>query len=96
MKTLLFTPLAESDIEQILDFIAEHRPSTAAAVVARIREKCQLVAHHPEIGHRRAEFPGDYHSSTLDRWVIFYRVTEDAVEIHRVLDGSRDIDHLMG
>ena len=96
MKTLLFTPLAESDIEQILDFIAEHRPSTAAAVVARIREKCQLIAHHPEIGQRCTEFPGDYHSSTLDRWVIFYRVTEDAVEIHRVLDGSRDIDHLMG
>lgn len=71
-------------------------PSTAAAVVARIREKCQLIAHHPEIGQRRAEFPGDYHGSTLDRWVIFYRVTEDAVEIHRVLDGSRDIGHLMG
>ena len=92
---LLFTPLAESDIEGILDHIAEGRPRTARAVIARIREKCELLARNPEIGQRRMEFPGNYRSFPVQRWVIFYRVTVDAVQIHRVLDGARDIDSLL-
>ena len=96
MKQLLFTPLAESDLDAILDYIAERRPRTALAVLARIRRTCELLATHPEIGQRRIEFPGDYRSLTVERWVIFYRVMPEAVEIHRVVDGSRDINSLMG
>lgn len=59
---LFFTPFAETDIDRILDYIAEHRPLTAVAVLARIREKCELIASQPGIGQRRPEFPGDYRS----------------------------------
>jgi toxin ParE1/3/4 len=96
MSRLVFTPLAETDLGQILDYIAEHRPLTAVAVVARIREKCNLVASQPLIGQVRPEFPGDYRSFPVERWVIFYRVTGDTVEIHRIIDGARDLDSLMG
>jgi toxin ParE1/3/4 len=95
VKALFFTPAAVGDLEQILDYIAVHRPLTAKKVVAKIREKCAIIATHPEIGQRRPEFPGNYRSSVFQRWVIFYRVVDDTVEIHRVLDGSRDIDGLM-
>ena len=93
---LFFTPFAEADLGQILDYIAEHRPLTAVAVLARIREKCELIASQPEIGQRRPEFPGDYRSFPVQRWVIFYRIHDDSVEIHRVIDGARDIDTLLG
>lgn len=69
---------------------------TAIAVLARIREKCELLALQPLIGQRRAEFPGDYRSFPVERWVIFYRVSGDTVEIHRVIDGARDLDSLIG
>ena len=81
---LFFTPFAETDIDRILDYIAEHRPLTAVAVLARIREKCELIASQPEIGQRRPEFPGDYRSFPVQRWVIFYRIHDDIVEIHSV------------
>ena len=93
---LFFTPFAETDIDRILDYIAEHRPLTAVAVLARIREKCELIASQPEIGQRRPEFPGDYRSFPVQRWVIFYRIHDDIIEIHRVIDGARDIDTLFG
>ena len=93
---LFFTPLAEADIGDILDYIAAQRPLTAVAVVSHIREKCELIATQPGIGQRRPEFPGDYRSFPVQRWVIFYRIKSDTVEIHRVLDGARDIDSLFG
>ncbi len=62
MSRLVFTPLAEADLGEILDFIAEHRPLTAVAVISRIREKCNLLASQPLIGQQRPEFPGNYRS----------------------------------
>ena len=93
---LVFTPLAVSDLDGILELIAENRPLTAQAVVARLKAKCHLIASQPELGQRRPEFPGDYRSFPAERWVIFYRILEDTVQIHRVLDGSRDFDSLFG
>jgi toxin ParE1/3/4 len=93
---LFFTPLAACDLDGILDFIAANRPLTAQAVVARLKAKCKLIASQPELGQRRQEFPGDYRSFPAERWVIFYRIVEDTVQIHRVLDGSRDFDSLIG
>jgi toxin ParE1/3/4 len=93
---LFFTPVAEADLGRILDYISETRPQTAVSVVRRIRDKCELIASHPEIGQRRPEFAGDYRSFPIQRWVVFYRIREDSVEIHRVLDGSRDLDSLLG
>jgi toxin ParE1/3/4 len=96
MSGLFFTPLAEADLNAILEYIAHDRPLTATAVVARIREKSELLASQPLIGQRRPEFPGDYRSFPVERWVIFYRIVDDNVEIHRVVDGARDLDSLIG
>jgi toxin ParE1/3/4 len=96
MSRLFLTPLAEADLNEVLDYIAEHRPLTALAVVERIREKCKLIASQPMIGQRRPEYPGDYRSSPIERWVVFYRIVGDTVEVHRIVDGARDLDTLMG
>lgn len=93
---LVLTPLAEAYLNGILDYIAEHRPQTAVDVVLRIRERCEMLVTQPQIGQLREEFPGNYRSFPCQRWVIFYRITGDQVEIHRVLDGARDIESLIG
>jgi toxin ParE1/3/4 len=96
MSRLVFTPLAEADLNGILDYIAQQRPLTAVEVLGRIRKKCELLASQPLIGQRRPEFPGDYRSFPVERWVIFYRNVAGAVEVHRVIDGVRDLDSLIG
>ncbi len=96
MLKLFFTPLAAADLDGVLDYIAEHRPQTAKKVVQKIWERCEKICSFPEMGQVRPEFPGNYRSTTVQRWVLFYRVVEDRIEIHRVLDSARDIDSLLG
>lgn len=93
---LLFTPRAKQDFREILDYIAQSRPLTASRVASRIREQCGKLRKFPEIGQQRPEYAGNYRSFTIQRWVVFYRVANDVVEIHRILDGVRDIDQLLG
>lgn len=93
--TLVFTPLALTDLESILAFVAKDRPLVASAVLKRIRDRCELIATHPELGQLRPEFPGDVRSFPVQRWIIFYRITQSAVEVVRVLDGVRDLDSLL-
>jgi toxin ParE1/3/4 len=96
MTRLVFTRLADADLDEILDYIAARRPSTAVAVVQRIREKCELLAAHPLIGQLRPEFPGSIRSFPVERWVIFYRWVGETLEIQRIIDGARDMDSLIG
>jgi toxin ParE1/3/4 len=87
---LVFTPLAEIDLYGIISEIAAQRPGTARAVAARIRKKCRLLAGHPFIGERLTIRSREYRCFPVQRWIIFYRVVEQTVQIHRVLDGARD------
>jgi toxin ParE1/3/4 len=52
--SLRFTPRARDDISDIYDFIAQHNPRAARAVVRRIRATCRLLAQYPGIGRETA------------------------------------------
>jgi toxin ParE1/3/4 len=94
MSELFFTPLALSDLEEILDFIGADRPDTAVRLVAEIREKCEFLAANPNAGERRPEISSVHRCWSVRRWVIFYRVAAGRVEVHRVLDGARNLEGL--
>jgi toxin ParE1/3/4 len=94
MSELSFTPLAVEDLDGILHYIAQDRPETAVRIVAEIRQKCEFLAQHPDVGERRPEISDVHRCWSVRRWVIIYRVLPGSVEIHRVLDGARDVDAL--
>jgi toxin ParE1/3/4 len=96
MKTLLFTSAASNDLDEILNYIEKDRPHTATKVIQSIRSKCQLLVDHPEIGQTYPNFGNEVRGTPQQRWMIFYRVLPDSVQILRILDGSRDIDILLG
>jgi plasmid stabilization system protein ParE len=90
---LEFTDAAEADVESIGDFIALSNPLRATSFIRELRAKCgdlidmplafQLVRNHEASGIRR-RVHGNY--------LIFYRVSDDAVEILRVLHGAMDYE----
>ena len=54
----------------------------------------EVLAEWPDYGRTRDEVCEGLRSVRCERYVIFYRVTENAVEIVRVLDERRDVNPL--
>ena len=55
---------------------------------------CRLLEDHPLAGRARDEVRPGLRSIAALPHIIFYRVTDDAAEIIRVLDGRRDIEEI--
>jgi toxin ParE1/3/4 len=93
---LVFTDEAKADLLQIGEWIAEDNPPRALTFVDELETRCArltampraypLVSRHENSGVRRVSH-GNY--------LIFYRVTADAVEILHVLHGARDYEPIV-
>jgi toxin ParE1/3/4 len=93
---LVFTDEAKADLLQIGEWIAEDNPPRALTFVDELETCCArltampraypLVPRHENSGVRRVPH-GNY--------LIFYRVTADAVEILHVLHGARDYEPIV-
>lgn len=95
MANLVISPLAETDLNDILEFIARDKPEAAVRWVQRLREKCQFIAQNPGVGERRPEFEtGEFRSTYVGNYVIFFRPIPEGVEIARIVRGERDIRNL--
>lgn len=96
MSRLLFAPLAEQDLHDILEYIAKDDPAAAVGFVRELRDKCQLLAEHPHLGRPRPVFrSGTFRSFPVGSYVIFYRPVGEGIEVARVVHGARDLDALL-
>lgn len=90
------TAEAEADLEQIASYVAEQSPRSALKLVRELRERCEslldaprgypLVPRYERFGVRRRPF---------GRFLIFYRIGEDRIEVIHILHGARDYESLL-
>lgn len=100
MSEFRLSPEAESELDEIWNYIARESGSTEIAkrTTERIAERFWLLARHPYLGRRRDHDlrPG-LRSLTADDYVIIHRILEDdVVLILHVVHGSRDIEAMIG
>lgn len=91
-----YSTAARQDLNGIGDHIGCDNPRRAESFVAELMSACEalgtlplgspLLERHARAGIRR---------SVHGRYLIFYRVTETAVEIVRIIHGARDYDALL-
>jgi toxin ParE1/3/4 len=91
---LRITPLASSDLIEIWSYVAEDSVANADAFIDKLYETIQSLAGNPGSGRHREELAPGIQSFPFGRYIIFYRVIPNAIEIVRVLHGARDIDAL--
>jgi toxin ParE1/3/4 len=96
MARITRRPLAEADIFEIWDYIADDSFEAADRWVDRLDEKFRLLSTQPLIGRGRDELERGARSFPFGRYVIFYMPTEDGIDVVRVLHGARDIDAVFG
>ena len=91
MVRVIRRPLAELDILEIWDFIAEDSITEADLWIDRLDEKLQLWATQPMMGRSREELATGLRSFPFGRYVVFFLPISDGLDVVRVLHASRDI-----
>ncbi|MGI8639094.1 MAG: type II toxin-antitoxin system RelE/ParE family toxin [Pyrinomonadaceae bacterium] len=86
--------LAERDLNDIWDFIAESDEAQADKFIDLLFEKSELLAKFPEMGRTRHEFLINLRSFPVKNYLIFYLPVENGIEVLRVLHASRDISNV--
>lgn len=91
MAIVFKRPLAELDLLEIWDYIADDSLDRADAFLDRVENKLQALARSPGMGRRREELLPRLQSFPVGNYVVFYREIENGIDVIRVLHGSRDI-----
>lgn len=85
---IVWRPMAEADLANIIDFIAQDNPARAETFGQELRDKALPLAQHPKMGRTgRPGLPAAVRELVAHRnYIVFYRVLDDAgtVEILRV------------
>jgi len=100
-KTVIFSKKAEEDIESIVTHIALDHPRASQEFRDALRHTCSLLAEMPGMGPLR-----NFGNSRLmdirlwplkhfEKHLLIYRVTEEFLDIIRVVHGARDLPTLL-
>ncbi|EDM82219.1 type II toxin-antitoxin system RelE/ParE family toxin [Limnobacter sp. MED105] len=92
MVRVIRRPLAELDILEIWDYIAEDSVTEADLWIDRLDEKLRLWATQPMMGRSREELASGLRSFAFGRYVVFFLPISDGLDVVRVLHASRDIN----
>ncbi|MGZ6031804.1 MAG: type II toxin-antitoxin system RelE/ParE family toxin [Isosphaeraceae bacterium] len=95
MAKALKTPRAQADLEAILDELESKSPPAAERFAARVDRKCLALGRNPELARARDEFLLGLRSTPVGKYVLFYRLRGEVVEVLRILHGRRDLGRIL-
>lgn len=92
---IVWRPIAEADLNRIIDYIALENPTIAEAFGQALRDKTLALAQHPRLGRTgRPGLPSFLRELIAYRnYIVFYRVLDEArtVEILRVKHTAKQV-----
>jgi toxin ParE1/3/4 len=86
-----FSAFVETDLLDILEYIAADNPSRAVSFVREIRAHCRMLGENPLLYRLRPEIAPDARLVAHRHYVILFRVAGDVVRVMRIVHGSRDL-----
>ena len=92
MNRLVLSPIADSDLREIWEYIARKNPEAADQVLDTLQVSLERLLLAPSMGRPRPELADRLRSLTTGRYLIFYLFAKPEVQIVRVLHNARDIE----
>ncbi len=92
MRQFQLTALAEKDLEDIYDHIAENNPEAAYRMIQAIETRLDAIVAMPNVGKKRDEFFKGIRSLAEGNYVIFYKNITAGILIVRVVHSKRDLN----
>jgi toxin ParE1/3/4 len=98
--TVRMTKSARRDLQDILDWIADHDfPEKADHVLDRLNEAAESIAALPHRGSRPHELPvgmeAEYRQVFFKPYRVIYEVRQTDVVIRLIADGRRNLQSLL-
>jgi len=91
--------VAESDLKQIIDYVAADRPGNALQILEKIRQKVSDLYALPERGRIVPELQGQgiqiYRELIVTPWRIVYRISETIVYVLLVIDSRQNVEDIL-
>lgn len=91
MRALRIAAPASQDLEEISSYFLEKSVDAGDRFVEAFGRKCQYIARFPFIGKSYDHISSGLRGVLLMDYIIFYSVSDNAVEILRVLSGYRNL-----
>lgn len=95
---VIYLEIAKQDLEQIIDYILRDNLNVALSLLDEIDQKITKLRDFPELGR----IPKDdklkalgYRILNVAKYIVFYIIKDQIVEIHRIIHGSRDYINLI-
>jgi toxin ParE1/3/4 len=98
--TVHFMNEAEQDLWELYSYVARNDSIIKAEnLVSKIEEICFSLEHFPERGHVLAELQRiantDYREIYFKPYRVVYKISDNQVYIHCILDGRRNLEYLL-
>lgn len=96
---VIWTPVAQKDLESVVTFIFKDSPQAASKVFRTVRKKASSLYRYPQRGRFVPELmhiPGlPFRELVLAPWRLIYRIKQNRVEILAFFDGRRDLSEVL-
>lgn len=91
--------VAESDLKQIIDYIAAESPRNALHLFKKIRQKASSLHTFPERGRIVPELQGQgihiYRELIISPWRIIYRISDGTIFVLSVIDSRQNVEDIL-
>ena len=91
MYRYIISPSASQDLNAIADYFLEVNIAVGENLFQEFNKKCRNLEKFPNIGRSYNDLKPGLRGLHLDGYIIFYRVTDETVEILRVVSGRQNL-----
>jgi toxin ParE1/3/4 len=90
-RQCIISPTASRDLATIIDYFLTRNVEAGDKFTVKFEQKCRNIANFPMMGRTYPELSPSLRGVPLDSYIIFYQVTDDYIEIVRVINGYQDL-----
>jgi toxin ParE1/3/4 len=94
MLKLIISPQAREDLFDIWFYIAEDSTVNADRFIDKLAKKYRWLTEVPKAGVKRNDLAKNLRCFPLDKYMLYYIVSEKTLELVRVLHGSRNVEKI--
>lgn len=97
--SVIWASVAEKDLINIIEYIAEDSPQNAIKILAKIRKQASDLYTMPERGRIIPELCDQgillYRELIIAPWRLIYRMSEQEIYVLSVIDSRRNVEDIL-